>query len=169
MAEPTDTGPHTGVQLAFDHPPLDEIAFAHPSERVAAEILDHYMIRWLYEPRSFPIEWDGKGNVIAYFTPDFYLVDFDLFIELTTMSQKLVTKKNRKVRRLKELYPEVNIRVFYQKDFRALLARFGMTTEPVPHAKGGGFIASADEGQEASTSAEDVSGSEAPDNENGDS
>jgi len=124
-----------------DHPPLDLIAFAHASERVAAEILDYYRIRWQYEPRRFPIEWDDDGKVIAYFTPDFYLVDFDLYIELTTMSQKLVTKKNRKVKRLKELYPEVNIKIFYQKDFRALLARFGISSQPVPHASGGGVAA----------------------------
>ncbi len=84
---------------------LDGIDFAHPSERVAAEILDFYRIRWEYEPTTFPIEWDGEGKVIASFTPDFYLPDFELYIELTTMSQKLVTKKNRKVRRLKELHP----------------------------------------------------------------
>lgn len=124
-----------------DHPPLEEIDFAHGSERVAAEILDYYLIRWQYEPRTFPIQWDGEGRVIASFTPDFYLPDFDLFIELTTMSQKLVTKKNRKVRRLKELYPEINIKIFYQRDFRALLARFGMTSESQMHAEGGGFVA----------------------------
>jgi len=140
MAETPHT-PADGSPSALDHPPLDEIQFAHASERVAAEILDFYRIRWQYEPRRFPIEWDGKGNVIAYFTPDFYLVDFDMFIELTTMSQKLVTKKNRKVRRLKELYPEINIKVFYQKDFRALLARFGMTAQEQPHAGGGGLVA----------------------------
>jgi len=103
-----------------------ETAFAHPSERVAAQILDFYRIRWDYEPTTFPIEWDRHGNVIASFSPDFYLPDFDLYIELTTMSQKLVTKKNRKVRRLKELYPDVNVRIFYQKDFRALLFKFGI-------------------------------------------
>ena len=124
----------------LNHLPLDEINFAHASERVAAEILDFYRINWLYEPKTFPLEWDGKGNVIVSFSPDFYLIDFDLYIELTTMSQKLVTKKNRKVRRLKELYPDVNIRIFYQKDFRALLARFGMATTPVAHADGGGVV-----------------------------
>jgi hypothetical protein len=130
-----------------DHPSLDEIDFAHASERVAAEILEYYRIRWQYEPRTFPIEWDGSGKVIASFTPDFYLPDFDLFIELTTMSQKLVTKKNRKVRRLKELYPEINIKIFYQKDFRALLARFGISSAAQTHDRGGGFVASAaDEG-----------------------
>ena len=82
--------------------------------------------------------------MIASFTPDFYLPDFDLYIELTTMSQKLVTKKNRKVRRLKELYPEVNIKIFYQKDFRALLARFGIASEAQEHGEGGGFVASSD-------------------------
>ena len=128
------------VDPTANHPPLDEISFAHASERVAAEILDFYRIRWLYEPKTFPLEWDGKGNVIVSFSPDFYLTDFDLYIELTTMSQKLVTKKNRKVRRLKELYPDVNIRIFYQKDFRALLARFGMATTSVAHANGGGVL-----------------------------
>jgi hypothetical protein len=127
-----------------------EIDFAHASERVAAEILDYYHIRWEYEPTTFPIEWDKDGRVIASFTPDFYLPDFDLYIELTTMSQKLVTKKNRKVRRLKELYPDVNVRIFYQKDFRRLLARYGMTTEERPHHKGGGFISAEEENGQGS-------------------
>ncbi len=103
-----------------------ETEFAHPSERVAAQILDFYRIRWEYEPTTFPIEWDAEGNVIASFTPDFFLADLDLYIELTTMSQKLVTKKNRKVRRLKELYPEINVKIFYQKDFRSLLLKYGI-------------------------------------------
>jgi len=123
------------------HPPLDEIDFAHSSERLAAQILDYYRIAWQYEPTSFPIEWDGSGKVISYFTPDFYLVDFDTYIELTTMSQKLVTKKNRKVRRLKELYPDVNVKIFYQKDFRHLLEGFAFAPRAFAHADGGGFTA----------------------------
>jgi len=137
-----DTTTSVPVEEPPDHPPLDQIAFAHASERVAAEILDFYRIRWKYEPRTFPIDWDGQGRVISSFTPDFYLIDFDVYIELTTMSQKLVTKKNRKVRRLKELYPEVNIKIFYQKDFRRLLARFGVPSVPVKHSEGGGVVAS---------------------------
>ncbi len=124
---------------------LDEMGFAHPSERAAAEILDYYRIRWEYEPTTFPIEWDRAGNVIASFSPDFYLVDFDLYIELTTMNQKLVTKKNRKVRRLKELYPEINVKIFYQKDFRRLLARFGVGVEEQPRKAGGGLVAGPNE------------------------
>lgn len=140
-----DTCGDDSTRRASDHPPLDEIRFAHPSERVAAEILDYYRVRWRYEPTTFPIEWDGEGNVIASFTPDFYLIDFDAYIELTTMSQKLVTKKNRKVRRLKELYPEVNVKIFYQKDFKALLARFGIATSEQAHSSGGGVVAAATE------------------------
>jgi hypothetical protein len=124
---------------------LDDIAFAHPSERVAAEILDFYRIRWEYEPTTFPIEWDGNGNVVASFTPDFYLPDFNLYIELTTMSQKLVTKKNRKVRRLKELHPEINVKIFYQKDFRNLLLKFGIPVEERDRQQGGGLTAAPDE------------------------
>lgn len=115
--------------------------FAHPSERVAAQILDYYALNWEYEPTVFPVEWDRDGNVIASFAPDFYLPDFDLYIELTTMSQKLVTKKNRKVRRLKELYPDINIKIFYQKDFRRLLFKFGVPVQPLEHADGGGLKA----------------------------
>ena len=72
--------------------------FAHPSEREFARVMDFYRIRWQYEPKTFPIEWDENHNVVKAFTPDFYLPDLDLFIELTTMKQSLVTKKNRKVR-----------------------------------------------------------------------
>lgn len=140
---PPETHNHTdGAETELpDHPPIDEIDFAHASERVAAEILDYYRIRWQYEPTTFVLERDGAGNPIVSFTPDFYLPDFDLYIELTTMSQKLVTKKNRKVRRLKELHPDVNVRIFYQKDFKKLLARFGMSSEPQGHADGGGVVA----------------------------
>lgn len=114
-------------------------AFAHPSERVAAQILDFYRIRWEYEPSTFPIEWDGNGKPIASFSPDFHLPDLDLYIELTTMNQKLVTKKNRKVRRLRELYPDINIKVFYQKDFRKLLFKFGIPVSSRPLRDGGGL------------------------------
>jgi hypothetical protein len=136
MAEPTtDMRPDEGLPLS------DKVAatsFAHPSERVAAQILDFYGIRWEYEPTTFPIEWDAKGGVIASFSPDFYLPDFDLYIELTTMSQKLVTKKNRKVRRLKELYPDIQIKIFYQKDFRALCFKYGLAY-PETRGPGGRF------------------------------
>jgi len=144
MNDLTDSPDDARRAVAPPHPPLDEIDFAHASERMAAQILDYYRIAWQYEPTSFPIEWDGAGNPISYFTPDFYLVEFDTYIELTTMSQKLVTKKNRKARRLKELYPDVNIKVFYQKDFRHLLARFGVPSEALTHAQGGGFVAGDD-------------------------
>ena len=98
-----------------------DINFAHESEREFAKILDFYDIKWQYEPKTFPVEWDREGNLVVSFTPDFYLPDYDLFIELTTLNQKLVTKKNRKLKRLKELHPEINIKLFYKKDFQSLL------------------------------------------------
>lgn len=122
---------------------LETTEFAHPSERVAAEILDFYHIEWEYEPTTFPIEWDSRGNVVASFTPDFYLPEFDLYIELTTMSQKLVTKKNRKVRRLRELHPEIRIKIFYQRDFRSLLHKYGLPVQDQDHREGGGLTAGA--------------------------
>ena len=111
--------------------PPDKVAlprksFAHPSEEIFANLLDFYRIPWEYEPRSFPIQWDRDGKVAEAFTPDFYLSEFDLYVELTTMKQSLVTKKNRKVKLLKELYPHVNIQVFYQKDFENLIFKYGL-------------------------------------------
>ena len=110
--------------------PSDRAQFSHPSEREYARLLDFYEIRWDYEPRSFDTEWDSEGNVIKQFTPDFYLPEFDTYIEVTTMNQNLVTKKNRKVRRLRELYPGTKIKIFYQRDYRKLLAKYGLDQEP---------------------------------------
>jgi len=100
------------------------VSFAHESEAELARILDFYNISWQYEPRTFAVEWDHDGNVTGSFTPDFYLPDHNLYIELTTAKQQLVTKKNRKVRRLRKLYPEINIKVLYASDYRKLIEKF---------------------------------------------
>jgi hypothetical protein len=104
----------------------DTIAFAHNSERQFARLLDFYRVEWEYEPTAFPIEWDGAGHAVQHFRPDFYLPRFDLYIEITTLNQRLVTKKNRKVRRLRELYPDVHIKVLYQRDYLSLLVKYGL-------------------------------------------
>ncbi len=98
--------------------------FAHPSEEEFARILDFYGLSWRYEPMSFPLEWKDNGPV-EMMTPDFYLPDLDLYLELTTMKQSLVTQKNRKIRKMRATYPEVNIKLLYRKDFHRLLAKFG--------------------------------------------
>jgi len=99
--------------------------FAHASEAELARILDFYDVSWRYEPDTFPIGWNLDGEVVESFSPDFYLPDLDLYVELTTLKQKLVRKKNRKLRRLRELYPDVRIKLFYARDFRMLLLKFG--------------------------------------------
>jgi hypothetical protein len=106
--------------------PSDSVSFAHASERQFARLLDFYQIEWKYEPRAFDLEWDSGGNVVQRFTPDFYLPAYDLFIEITTLNQKLVTKKNRKVRKLRELYPEVRCKIFYQRDYLSLVMKYGL-------------------------------------------
>jgi hypoxanthine phosphoribosyltransferase len=103
----------------------DNHRFAHASEAELARILDYYQVPWEYEPRSFPILWNLDGAVVESFAPDFYLPEFDLYLELTTLRQSLVRKKNRKLRRLRELYPMVRIKLFYGKDFRQLLLKYG--------------------------------------------
>jgi hypoxanthine phosphoribosyltransferase len=100
------------------------VTFAHPSEEEFARILDFYNLEWVYEPRSFPLRWDGD-RVTEMFTPDFYLPALDLYVELTTLKQSLVTEKNRKLRHLRELYPDVKITLLYKNDYDRLLAKYG--------------------------------------------
>jgi len=100
------------------------VTFAHPSEEEFARILDFYNIEWVYEPHSFLLRWEGE-RATEMFTPDFYLPGLDLYIELTTLKQSLVTEKNRKLRRLRELYPEVKVTLLYKKDYDHLLAKYG--------------------------------------------
>jgi hypothetical protein len=120
--------------------PADLITFAHNSERQFARLLDFYRVEWEYEPTAFPIEWDAAGQPTQHFRPDFHLPGWQLYIEITTLNQRLVTKKNRKVRRLRELYPDVRIKVLYQRDYLKLLERYGLEppSQMVDPARGRG-------------------------------
>jgi hypothetical protein len=111
--------------------PHDEVDFAHNSERQFAKLLDFYQIDWMYEPTTFDIQWDRDGKPTQRFSPDFYLPQFDVYIEITTLNQKLVTKKNRKIRRLTALYPDVSCKILYQRDYLNLLVKYGL--EPPKH------------------------------------
>jgi hypoxanthine phosphoribosyltransferase len=91
-----------------------------------AKVLDFYGIPWKYEPETFPVEWWPDGRVKSSFSPDFYLPEVDTFLELTTMKQSLVTKKNRKVRLFRQLYPDRKLLIFYGRDFRKLAQKFGL-------------------------------------------
>ena len=98
--------------------------FANDAERDCAAILDFHGIPWEYEPTTFPLETAPDGTVLEAFTPDFYLPEQDLYVEITTMKQSLVTKKNRKMRRLRELHPDVRIKLFYRRDIEALAMKY---------------------------------------------
>ena len=100
--------------------------FAHESEQALACFLDFYSVEWRYESVCFPLNWDEEGRGIRSLSPDFYLPQFELFVELTTMKQRLVTKKNQKIRRLRELYPDIRIKILYGRDYRKLLFKFGV-------------------------------------------
>ena len=100
--------------------------FASQAELECAKVLDYYCVPWEYEPRTFVLEQDEHGRVTEAFAPDFYLPDQDLYVEITVMKQSLVTRKNRKLRRLRQLYPEVRIKLFYERDFERIAARYGL-------------------------------------------
>jgi hypoxanthine phosphoribosyltransferase len=98
--------------------------FAHEVERECAKLLDYYEIPWMYEPHTFVLEEGSDGRVVEAFAPDFYLPEQDLYVELTVMKQSLVTRKNRKLRKLRERYPGVNVKLFYRRDIERLAQRY---------------------------------------------
>ena len=100
--------------------------FVNQAELEVAKLLDYYGIRWEYEPRSFVLETDEQGRVVEAMTPDFYLPDQDLYLEVTTMKQSLVTRKNRKIRKLRERYPDLNVKLFYKRDIERLAGKYGL-------------------------------------------
>ena len=103
--------------------------FVNRAELEVAKLLDFYRIPWQYEPRSFVLETDGEGRVSEATKPDFYLPEQDLYLEVTTMKQSLVTRKNRKIRKLRERYPDVNIKLFYKRDLERLVQKYGLLDE----------------------------------------
>lgn len=100
--------------------------FVHPIEEEFAKLLNYYGIEWQYEPRTFVLAADEEGRVTEAFSPDFYLPGEGLYVELTTMRPKLITRKNRKIRRLRELYPEINIKLFKRQDLRNMMIKYGL-------------------------------------------
>jgi bifunctional protein TilS/HprT len=106
--------------------PHERVDFAHNSERQFAQLLDFYAVAWEYEPRTFVLARDEEGQPTLAFSPDFYLPAYDRYIEITTLKQKLVTKKNRKLRLLREQHPDVRITLLYQRDYLHLLVKYGL-------------------------------------------
>lgn len=104
-------------------------AFAHAAEAEFARLLDFYGLRWEYEPHTFVLREDKAGQPAAAFTPDFYLPDQDLYVEITTIKPRQVRRKNRKIRWLLEHYPNINIKLFKRSDFRQLMAKYGLDDE----------------------------------------
>jgi hypoxanthine phosphoribosyltransferase len=100
--------------------------FATDAELECAKVLDYYGVPWEYEPRTFVLEQADDGRVLEAFTPDFYLPDQDLYVEVTVMKQSLVTRKNRKLRKLRERYPDVRVKLFYKRDLERLAQRFNL-------------------------------------------
>lgn len=122
---PSGTGP---AEL-----PHERVSFAHNAERQFARLLDFYGVRWEYEPHTFVLERGPDGSPTWAFAPDFFLPDHERYIEVTTLNQRLVTRKHRKLRRLAELYPELDVTLLYQRDYQALLVKYGLEP-PEQHA-----------------------------------
>jgi hypoxanthine phosphoribosyltransferase len=124
--------------------PRAAVRFAHPAESQVAHLLDVFGVRWLYEPTTFPLLMTGDGRPIQCFTPDFFLPDHNVYVEMTTMRQSLVTRKNRKFRLMRELFPHLDVKLLYRKDVELITGRYG-TTAPVTEGEIGPVIATPDQ------------------------
>lgn len=118
-------------------PHLEDIDFQHPSEEEFARLLDFYGIDWEYEPRTFPLEYNADGSIRSAFSPDFYLPDQDLYLELTTQSARLNNLKNRKLRKLRELHPEINVKLLNRRDLRGLAIKYDLPDPAAVNAEPG--------------------------------
>lgn len=125
-------GRYPALHCVWPVTPADRPAFAHPAEEEFARLLDFYGIPWQYEPRTFVLRADKEGRPVVAFTPDFYLPEQDLYVEITTIRPKQVRRKNRKIRWLLEHYPDVNIKLIKRSDFRQLLAKYGLAGPDLP-------------------------------------
>ena len=103
---------------------IEQPRFANWAELECAKVLDFHGVPWQYEPRTFALEHGDDGRIVEAFTPDFYLPEQDLYLEVTVMKQSLVTRKNRKLRKLRRKYPEVKIKLFYRRDVERLAQRY---------------------------------------------
>ncbi len=99
-------------------------SFAHPAEREVSRILDFFGLRWSYEPTAFLLRSHPDGRPAEMMTPDFYLPDLDVYLEVTTMRQSLVSRKNRKARLLREHYPGVRLKLLYRADYQRLVGLY---------------------------------------------
>jgi hypothetical protein len=114
--------------------PAGFVRFAHPSERLFASLLDIHGLTWAYEPVAFPLRWGPEGTPTSAFRPDFWLPDLGCFVELTTAEQRLVTRKNAKVRRMRMLYPEIRVELVYRRAFEALCRHHGLALDIIDAA-----------------------------------
>lgn len=114
----------------------DEPPWANSTEQHFASLLDSYGIEWEHEPHRFPIAFDESGAAVEFFTPDFYLPKTDEYIELTVLKQRLCTKKNRKLRLMHQLYPDVRCRIIYRRDYEHLALKYGWDADPDFPARG---------------------------------
>ena len=116
----------------MNHTANGKAHFAGPVEETFAKILDFYGIDWVYEPHTFPLEVDADGRVLEAFTPDFYLPQQNLYIELTTLRPHLARDKNRRMRLMRELYPDVNVKLLKRRELRDMLIKYGLMQEAEP-------------------------------------
>jgi hypothetical protein len=96
--------------------------FAHVAEEQFAKILNFYEIEWQYEPTMFILRTDEEGMIRKGFTPDFYIPEYDVYVEITVMGKP--QKKRKKIAETNNLYPDVNIILMNRSDMEGLRKKY---------------------------------------------
>jgi hypothetical protein len=91
--------------------------FVTPEEERFERMLRKHSIPWEYESHLITFALDPKiGVADAGFNPDFYLPEWDIYVELTGGGAASMRKKRSKIRRAVDLYPYLRIRLLDEGD-----------------------------------------------------
>lgn len=102
---------------------VGEPSFVHPVERELACVFDELGIQWEYEPHTLVLERHDDGSVKEAFTPDFFLPELGIYVELTVMRQRLTNRKRRKASKARTR-SGVTVEILFRRDLERLARRW---------------------------------------------
>lgn len=79
-----------------------------------ARILNLLKIKWVFQPESFDLKFQK-------YTPDFYLPEYDLYVEIKNFLSNYSAKRDKAFRKL---YPDKNLSLILRPEYTKLQSGF---------------------------------------------
>lgn len=114
--------PH-GLKIFPHKTPLQDLLLMHRWDRKYAQYLDSINEPYLYEPKYFDIKLDNRETS---YTPDFYIPNKDLYIEIKGYWRDDAKDKYNE---FKKQYPNIKIELLMEKDLNNIGINLKITTE----------------------------------------